>query len=234
MSTDDAGAGTSEAPAIDGENARVRAFFGDAMPAITAFRALLAEQGVARGLIGPREVERLWERHLLNSGAVARFLPEHGTVADIGSGGGFPGVVLAAMRPDLRFVLVESMERRTVWLDEVVDHLGLTNVEVVRARAEDLPASFRVEAVTARAVAPMERLAGWTLPLLKVGGVLLAMKGEQAAEELVAAKDVIDAWGGGHREVLVAETVAAVPATAVVRIVRDRDMIPTAKPRRGR
>lgn len=230
----DGGARPPGGPVIDGRGAEVRAFFGPAMPMIERFHDLLTEQGVVRGLIGPREVDRLWERHLLNSGAVARFLPGTGTVADIGSGGGFPGVVLAAMRPDLRFVLVESMERRTVWLEEVVDHLGLTNVAVVRARAEDLPPSFRVEAVTARAVAPMDRLAGWTLPLLKVGGMLLAMKGEQAADELAAAQAVIDGWGGGRREVLIAETVPGVAGTGVVRIVRERDVAPTTKARRGR
>lgn len=226
--------GTPGSPVVDARDAEVRAFFGPAMPAIEGFHDLLLEQGVMRGLIGPREVDRLWERHLLNSGAVAQFLPESGTVADIGSGGGFPGVVLAAMRPDLRFVLVESMERRTAWLEEVVHHLGLTNVDVVRARAEELPASFRVEAVTARAVAPMERLAGWTLPLLKVGGTLLAMKGEQAAEELAAARTVIEGWGGGRGEVLIAETVPGVAGTGVVRIVRERDVAPTRKGRRGR
>lgn len=230
----DGGAGNLGKPAIDGRNAEVKAFLGPALPAIVGFHDLLAEHGVVRGLIGPREVDRLWERHLLNSGAVARFLPETGTVADIGSGGGFPGVVLAAMRPDLRFVLVESMERRTQWLEEVVELLGLTNVIVERARAEDLPVSFRVEAVTARAVAPLDRLAGWTLPLLKVGGTLLAMKGEQAAEELAAARVVIDGWGGGRREVLIAETVPGVAGTGVVRIVRERDVAPATKARRAR
>ena len=221
--------GSDPGRAVDGGDADVRAFFDDAYPAVEAFHALFVDQGVVRGLIGPREVDRLWERHLLNSGAVARFLPERGTVADIGSGGGFPGIVLAAMRPDLGFSLVESMERRTTWLREVVERLGLTNVEVVRARAEELPATFRVDAVTARAVAPMDRLAGWTLPLLKVGGALLAMKGDQAAEELAAAKAVIDAWGGGDREVLVARTIDGVAATSVVRILRATEATPRAR-----
>lgn len=221
-------------PRIDAQDAAVREFFGDALPVVAAFHDLLAEQGVVRGLIGPREVDRLWDRHLVNSGAVCRFLPVEGTVADIGSGGGFPGVVLAAMRPDLRFVFVEAMERRTVWLTEVVGALALGNVEVVRGRAEDLPRGFTADVATARAVAPLDRLVGWTLPLLRAGGTLLALKGQHAAEELAAADSVIDAWGGGERAVIVAETIPGVDATSVVRVVRDREVSPLARSGRRR
>lgn len=200
------------------------AALGAGRPAVERFHAMLVEHGVTRGLIGPREVPRLWDRHLLNSAAVATLLPAAGTLIDVGTGAGLPGVVLAAVRPDLHVVLLEPMERRVAWLNEVVAELGLSSAEVVRGRAEELHGRVTADAVTARAVAPMDRLAGWTLPLLRAGGVLLAMKGAQAHDELKAAASVIDALGGGDREVL--EVSVGGDTTRVVRVVRERVVAP--------
>lgn len=193
---------------------------------LAAFHDLLAEEGVTRGLIGPREVPRLWERHLMNSAAVAPFLPQAGTVVDIGSGAGLPGIVLAAMRPEVHVVLLEPMERRVQWLLEVVGALGLTSVEVVRGRAEELHHKRLFDAATARAVAPLDRLALWALPLLRQGGVLVALKGSQAAQELAAARDVIGAAGGGAGEVIEAGTVEGIDPTTVVRVERIAAAVP--------
>lgn len=197
-----------------------RAYLGAAYVKVVGFHDLLAQEGVTRGLIGPREVPRLWERHLMNSAAVAPFLPATGSVVDIGSGAGLPGVVLAAMRPDLHVVLLEPMERRVTWLREVVSTLGLTSVEVVRGRADELHGKRLFDAVTARAVAPLDRLVAWSLPLLRQGGVLVALKGSQAAQELEAARPAVEATGGGTGEVLEARTIDGVDPTMVIRIER--------------
>ncbi|NTW41538.1 MAG: 16S rRNA (guanine(527)-N(7))-methyltransferase RsmG [Cellulomonadaceae bacterium] len=183
-----------------------------------AFARLLGDEGVTRGLIGPREVPRLWDRHLLNCAAVADLLPPSGTVIDVGSGGGLPGVVLAVMRPELTFVLLESMERRVTWLSHVVEELGLRNVEVDRGRAEESSRSGSADVVTARAVAPMDRLAGWTLPLLRHGGVLLAMKGQSAQAELDAAAPAISRLGGDAGVVIEVTSISGVEPTTVVRV----------------
>lgn len=212
---------------------RVEAYFGDAFPLVSRFGALLTAEGVRRGLIGPREVPRLWERHLLNSAALAPLLPTDGVVVDVGSGAGLPGLVLAAVRPDLTTVLVEPMLRRVVWLEEVVRELGL-EVEVVRARADELHGRLLADAVTARAVAPLERLAGWTLPLLREGGVLLAMKGGQAEQELSASRQAIARLGGDAGEVLEVSSVAGVDPTHVVRVARLAPAVPERPERPGR
>lgn len=204
---------------------RVRAYLGDAFARVSRFGELLTEEGVRRGLIGPREVPRLWERHLLNSAAVAPLLPSSGVVVDVGSGAGLPGLVLAAVRPDLRIVLVEPMLRRVAWLEEAVEELDL-DVEVVRARADELHGRLWADVVTARAVAPLDRLAGWTLPLLRRGGALLAMKGGRAEKELAGSAEVIGRLGGGPGEVLEAASVVGVGATYVVRVVRTAAAVP--------
>lgn len=209
-----------DTPSITADTPGVREFLGAGFERVRLFGELLADQGVTRGLIGPREVPRLWDRHLLNSAAVAQFLPAGGSVVDVGTGAGLPGVVLACLRPDLHVVLLEPMERRVAWLDEIVEELDLTSTEVVRGRAEDVHLASLASAVTARAVAPMDRLARWTLPLLAVGGVLLAMKGSRAAEEVDEAREQITAWGGGSAEVLSAETIPGVTPTVVVRVVK--------------
>jgi 16S rRNA (guanine527-N7)-methyltransferase len=201
---------------------RVEAFLGAAFPAVAGFHILLTEQGVLRGLIGPREVPRLWERHLLNSAAVAQYVPTAGRLVDVGSGAGLPGVVLAAMLPDVEVVLLEPMERRTDWLNEVAQTLGLVNVVVRRGRAEEAHGQLVADAVTARAVAPMDRLARWTLPLLRQGGVLVALKGRQAAAEVESARQVLRKLGCDSVEVTETGTIEGLETTTVVRALRDR------------
>ena len=138
-----------------------------------------------RGLIGPREVPRLWERHLLNCAVLGELLPEGASLCDVGSGAGLPGIPLALARPDVRITLLEPLLRRTTFLDEVVRQLGLENVTVLRGRAEEMVGKLPpVDVVTARAVAPLDRLAGWGLPLLRPYGEMLALKGDTAEQEL--------------------------------------------------
>jgi 16S rRNA (guanine527-N7)-methyltransferase len=147
---------------------------------------LLTFAGVERGLIGPREVPRIWDRHILNCAVVVPRVPVGAAVADVGSGAGLPGLVWAIARPDLHVTLIEPLLRRTTFLEEAVDALGLDQVTVLRARAEDVRETFDV--VTARAVAPLEKLAGWCLPLVRPGGVLLALKGRTAEEEVASSR----------------------------------------------
>lgn len=155
---------------------------------------LLATEGTVRGLIGPRELPRLWTRHLMNCAAVLPRLPHGATVADVGTGAGLPGLVWAIARPDLTVTLIEPLLRRTTFLDEVVAQLGLENVHVVRSRAEDVDETFDV--VTARAVANLDKLGRWCMPLVKrPGGVLLALKGQTAAEEVASAKPTLHRLG---------------------------------------
>lgn len=163
--------------------------FGDAMPAAVQFVELLAAVGIERGLIGPREVDRLWDRHLLNSAMVGERIPSGVRVIDVGSGAGLPGVPLCLARPDLDITLLEPMARRVAWLDEVVDALSLS-ATVVRGRAEEPTIKQQLsgaDVVIARAVAPLDRLWGWSAPLLRQGGRLVALKGESAEAE--AARD---------------------------------------------
>jgi 16S rRNA (guanine527-N7)-methyltransferase len=178
-------------------------FFGDRVDLARAFAAHLAGTGVSRGLLGPREVPRLWSRHMLNCAAVAPLVPAGVHVVDVGSGAGLPGIVLALARPDLHVTLVEPLLRRVGWLEDVVADLELDRVSVVRARAEEL-SGYAFDVATARAVASLDRLAGWCLPLLREGGVLLALKGRSAAEELVQAEPALRRLGAvswGVREV---------------------------------
>lgn len=176
------------------------AFFGPALPVVRQYGELLAGPGVERGLLGPREVDRLWERHLMNCAAVAELIPEGSHVVDVGSGAGLPGIILAVTRADLRVTLLEPLLRRTVFLDECLDALKLDNAEVLRGRAEEWAGRMGADVVTARAVAPMERLVGWCLPLLRRGGRMLALKGELAAEELASVESQLsklgaESWG---------------------------------------
>ena len=163
--------------------------FGERVELARRFTAALAEHGEERGLIGPLELPRLWTRHVLNSAIAAPLF--HGSVADIGSGAGLPGIVLAIARPDVRWTLIEPMERRTTWLTEQVDALGLDNVEVLRSRAEDVPASSRFDVVTARAVSALKTLIPLTAPLVRDGGELTLLKGMNAANEIDAAQKQI-------------------------------------------
>lgn len=194
---------------------------------IGLFVDLLVGIGSERGLIGPREVPRVWERHILNCAVIREVFRENMTVCDLGSGAGLPGLVLAISRPDVRFTLVEPLLRRTVFLREVLTAVGLSNVEIVRARAEDLSGVRRFDAVTARAVAPLGRLAGWALPLCREGGELIALKGASAAEEVRAAQPALTKLGAGHVRIeYYGEGITTPPAT-VVRIQSG----PHARPR---
>jgi 16S rRNA (guanine527-N7)-methyltransferase len=167
---------------------------------VLRFAEVLADAGVARGLIGPREVPRLWERHLLNCAQILPAFEQGQRVCDLGSGAGLPGVVLALARPDLDVTLLEPMLRRTTFLQEVVAELGLERVGVIRGRAED-HAGAGFDVVTARAVAPLDRLVRLALPMCRPGGRLLAMKGESAAEELDAAGPVLRKAGARSSQV---------------------------------
>jgi 16S rRNA (guanine527-N7)-methyltransferase len=193
--------------------------FGDAVGVAREFAELLATEGVTRGLIGPRETARLWDRHLLNCAVVAELLPDTGQLVDIGSGAGLPGIVLAIVRPQLDVVLLESMLRRVAFLQECVESLGIENVSVVRGRAEEYSGKVRADVVTARAVAPLDRLAGWAAGLLRPGGEVLAIKGESAAEELTAARPMLSRLGVRSTEILHVGRDKVIPATTVVRVV---------------
>jgi 16S rRNA (guanine527-N7)-methyltransferase len=207
-----------------------RELFGDRLALVVRYADLLAGPGVERGLIGPREVPRLWERHLINCGLLAPELVAGDRVADVGSGAGLPGVVVAIARPDVTVTLIEPMLRRTTFLTETVDALGLTNVVVRRDRAEDardLAGAFDV--VTARAVAPLEKLAGWTIPLLRPEGRLLALKGSSAAEELAAAGSTLAALG--VRDAVVRTVGPPIDPTTVIEARRTSSLVSRETPR---
>lgn len=195
--------------------------FSDAWDQACAYADLLATDGTLRGLIGPREVPRLWERHLVNCALVTDLVPPDASVCDVGSGAGLPGVVMAIRRPDLVVTLVEPLLRRTTFLDEVVQRLGLANVEVVRARADALHGRRVFDVVTSRAVAPMDRLARWSLPLVRSGGLFLAMKGSSVQEELDAAMDAIRSGRGRLDGIIELGDDLLDPPVRVVRIVKE-------------
>jgi 16S rRNA (guanine527-N7)-methyltransferase len=167
--------------------------FGSRLEVAERYADLLATVAVERGLIGPREVPRLWERHLMNCAVVVPRVPRGATVADVGSGAGLPGLVWAIARPDLEMTLIEPLLRRTVFLEEAVEALELDRVTVRRARAEDVIDTYDV--VTARAVAPLEKLAVWCLPLVRPGGVLLALKGRTAHDEVSSSSEALHNLG---------------------------------------
>lgn len=198
----------------------VAAYFGEAYPKVEAFAARLRDEGEVRGLIGPREVDRIWDRHILNSAAVVPFLPSSGLIADVGSGAGLPGIVVAAMRPDATLYLVEPMERRCAWLTEIATDLELSNVEIKRGRAEEYHGAFECDAVTSRAVAALDKLARMSLPLVKPGGAMVVLKGRNVAKEVEPARKALRKLKGGEPEILDASTVPGVESTTVVRIVR--------------
>lgn len=180
------------------------------------YAAWLADAGVVRGLIGPREVPRLWERHLMNCAALSAVIPEGATVADVGSGAGLPGLVLAIARPDLRVTLIEPLLRRTTFLEEVAGDLGLDNVDVVRGRADLLHGKRTFDVVTSRAVAPLARLVEWSMPLVDPIGSLVAMKGSSAAEEIASASAVLDRLGCAEPQLLTLEDGLSTTAAVVV------------------
>ncbi len=187
-------------PEYEAEPPQAAQVFGDQLALARQFTANLAQYGEELGLIGPLELPRLWSRHILNCGIVAPLL--HGRVGDVGSGAGLPGLVLAIARPDVEFVLIEPMERRTAWLNDQVAELGLTNVTVVRDRAEDVRRDVLLDQVTARAVSALKKLIPMTAPLVRPGGELVLMKGAGAAAEIEAASKQIRAFKLQNVEVL--------------------------------
>lgn len=184
-----------------------RDFLGDRLSLMERYVALLCDTGVTHGLMGPREVPRMWERHVLNCAVVHPGIRREAHVADIGAGAGLPGLVLAIARPDLTMTLIEPLLRRTTWLEHAVDELGLGNVEVVRARADELWGQRSFEVVTSRAVARIGELARWSLPLVGRGGEMFVLKGSSAAEErdedeavlrrLRVVEAYVEYWGAG-------------------------------------
>lgn len=162
---------------------------------LTAYGKLLATDGVIRGLIGPREVPRLWDRHLLNCAAPAEAIPQGALVADIGSGAGLPGLVLALVREDIKVILIEPLQRRCDFLNEAIKKLNLSARVVVRRGKADIVPPSQADIVTSRAVSALDNLAAWSMPHCKVGGRLLALKGQKAVEEIETARPVLAKWG---------------------------------------
>jgi 16S rRNA (guanine527-N7)-methyltransferase len=209
-------------------------FFGPRAELAQRYAEILAGAGVERGLLGPREIDRLWDRHLFNSAAVAELLEPGERVADIGSGAGLPGIALALARPDLRLTLVEPLLRRSEFLREVVDELGI-DVAVVRGRAEESAVHEQVgemDAVVSRAVASLDKLTKWSMPLLRVDGRMLAIKGERAEDEIREHRRVMAALGAADERVMrCGESLLNPPVTVVV-ARRAATRAATRRPRR--
>jgi 16S rRNA (guanine527-N7)-methyltransferase len=196
--------------------------FGTALPLAERYVQMLAGPGVIRGLLGPREVPRLWTRHVLNCAAVADLVPRPSTLIDLGSGAGLPGIVLALLLPDVQVTLLERMERRSLFLDECVQELGLRNAQVYRATAEEVAGKLTADVVTARAVAPLDRLAGLAAGLVRPGGLILAVKGAAAEEEVAEARPVLRRLGMRDVAVVRAGDGKVDRAATVVRMVAGR------------
>jgi 16S rRNA (guanine527-N7)-methyltransferase len=198
------------------------AIFAGALPAAQRYAELLASEGVARGLIGPRETGRLWSRHLLNCAVVAEALPPGADVCDVGSGAGLPGVVWALQRRDLAITLLEPSLRRSRFLIEIVEELGLGRVAVVRERAEQHAGCMQYSVVSARAVAPLPKLVRLALPLCRASGELWALKGSSAQAELAAAQPELRALAAQSWRVEQYGAQHLDTPTTVVRVVAGR------------
>ena len=198
-----------------GEAAKV---FGDTLPLARKYAELLARDGDLLGLIGPRELPKLWSRHILNSAVVAEYVVDGQTVADVGSGAGLPGIPMAIMKPNANFVLIEPMERRSRWLAEtVVPELGLSNVKVLRGRAEEAPLQ-NYDVATARAVSALPKLLRMLAPLVVSGGTILALKGSKAAEEIADSKPLLKKLKLASFEIVTAGDNLLVEPTTIVRV----------------
>lgn len=195
------------------------AIFGERLDLAKRYVEHLATSGTERGLIGPREIPRLWSRHVLNCAVIESEISHGSHVADVGSGAGLPGLCLAIARPDLELTLIEPLERRVIWLQEVVDDLGLQNVTVMRTRAELAVGMINADVVTARAVSALSNLAGLTIPLLAGDGEVVAIKGRSAGEEIDKAAKVIRKLGGVQTSVVVVGEDLLEEPTTVVRII---------------
>lgn len=211
---------STNVPISAAEQKAAQHIFGDRLPLAERYVEHLATSGIERGLIGPREVPRLWGRHVLNCAIMSELMPEGATVADVGSGAGLPGLTLALARPDLRINLIEPLERRTIWLNEVIEDLELTNVGVLRARSEQLFDEVSVDIVTARAVSALKNLIGMCMPLANSTGELLALKGRSAAEEIEAAAKVLKKYKCAEPEILTVGTDILKEPSTVVRVRR--------------
>ncbi|WP_227997793.1 16S rRNA (guanine(527)-N(7))-methyltransferase RsmG [Nocardia australiensis] len=210
--------GTTALPAEPEPPASAAVVFGDRLDLARRYCAALATAGVERGLIGPREVPRLWDRHILNCAVLGELIAEGSSVVDVGSGAGLPGIPLAIARPDLRITLVEPLLRRTIFLSEFIESAGL-DVTVVRGRAEQsgvLKEAGGADVVTSRAVAPLAKLAQWSLPLLRDHGRMLALKGISAAEELERDGEALARAGAGKAAVLECGAGIVSPPTLVI------------------
>ena len=203
-------------------------------PVAQRYADMLATDGIVRGLIGPREAARLWDRHLLNCAVVADLVPRPAMLLDIGSGAGLPGIVLAMLLPDVQVTLLEPMARRVEFLDECRAGLALRNMTIRRGRAEEIRGQVRADVVTARAVAPLDRLAGLAMPLVRPGGMVLALKGQRAAAEANAARPVLRRLGVSDVAVLRAGVGKISPPATVVRLIADTRSAGSAGARAGR
>jgi 16S rRNA (guanine527-N7)-methyltransferase len=209
--------------------------FGPHLAQAERFAAILADTGVSHGLIGPREVPILWDRHILNCAVAHEAFPVGAAVVDVGSGAGLPGLALAIVRPDLHLHLVEPMLRRTTWLSTTVDELGLANCTVHRGRAEEFDGVLTAPYATARAVARIDKLARWTFPLLADGGTLVALKGESAAQELAIEEKALRRLGMTSAQVVVYGAELLPVATTTLQItVGARPAAKRAAARRGK
>jgi 16S rRNA (guanine527-N7)-methyltransferase len=205
---------------FEAEPESAKVIFGPQIDKARAFAQKLANDSDDLGLLGPRELDKLWSRHILNSAVVAETVKPGDHVADVGSGAGLPGIPMAIAMPDAHLVLIEPMERRSNWMLEVIDELGLTNVEVRRARAEEVT-DLKFEIVTARAVAALDKLLRLCVPLLKPGGSLVALKGSKAAEEIEAAKKLQKKLGIASFEIQICGEKFLAEPTSVVKTTLD-------------
>ena len=226
----DAGAEPASAPPPPPQAAEI---FGPRLDLAIRFADLLCTEGLIRGLLGPREAPRIWDRHILNGAVVSELLGPGLRLADVGSGAGLPGIPLALARPDLGVVLLEPLARRCAFLELVIESLDLTEqVQVVRGRAPDAARAtatahnFPIDCVVARAVAPLERLVSWTMPLVAPGGELLAVRGERAAQELQEALPGMARLGAGAARLAECGSDLLGAPVRVVRVPRQADLVP--------
>lgn len=209
---------------VESPNADVRNLFGMSFGAINHFATMLVEEGELRGLIGPRELPRLWSRHLVNSAALLDFIPSRSQVLDVGSGAGFPGLVVAIARPDVDVHLVEPMQRRCEWLADVVAEIGLDNVTIHEAQAQQLRGQGQADIVTARAVANVGKLLPICMPLVQPGGRVLALKGRRVTDEVEDARASFAQHAVADYRIHEVPSVMEDESTMVLELIKARDM----------